>query len=221
MTSPDSITDNCAAGGQITWIAYVEVGGTRIEANAANGFTLSGIGTGEHIVNYEVTDASGNTATDSAILIVGDMVQPVALTKRRIKVTFTSFEGECVAKVFTNNIDANSFDTCDDDVDLSIRRFESGDDFGPFVKFDGDDLTDVTTAGVPFGEVMIELKVEDDAGNFNLGWTTVVLEDKATDVTTVCGDTLINVSCTAILDSVIVDYMPTVTLNGCSTEHFL
>lgn len=214
--SPDSIMDNCASIDQITWIAFVEVGGLRIEANAANGFSFSGLGEGEFTVNYEVTDLCGNTSTDSAILIIKDMVKPVALTKRRIKVTFSSFQGECTAKVFTRNIDANSFDACDDDVDLSIRRFESGDAFGPFVKFDGDDLTDVTAAGVPFGEVIVELKVEDNAGNYNLGWTTVVLEDKATDVTTVCGDTLVNVTCTDILDSVIVDYMPLVILNGCS-----
>ncbi len=214
--SPDSLMDNCSAANQLTWKAYVLVSGTRIEANATNGYQLSGIGTGQYVVNYEVTDLCGNTATDSAVLIIKDMIKPVALSKRRVKVTFSSFQGECVAKVFTRHIDANSFDACDDEVDLSIRRFESGDAFGPFVKFHGDDLTDVTAAGVPFGEVVVELKVEDDSGNFNLGWTTVVLEDKATDVTTVCGDTSVSVSCTAVLDSVIADYLPTVTLNGCS-----
>ena len=128
--------------------------------------------------------------------------------------TFSSFQGECVAKIFPYNIDAGSFDACDDQLDYAIRRKGIG-TFGPFVKFSDLDLDDVTPGGTAFGDVQVELKVTDDCGNYNIAWTTVRLEDKNTNVTKICGSTLIILDCTANIDTAIIDNLPRVILNGC------
>lgn len=214
VPAPDTLYDNCAAINQIMWSASIGSGTDRIEANASNGYRLVGVSPGTYTVTYSVADVCGNEASKSAILVIRDEVAPVALSKYRIKVTFSSFEGECVAKIFPHNINTNSYDACDDDLELEIRRLDVG-TFGSFVKFDSGDLDDVTPTGTAFGEVMVELRVTDDSGNSSLAWTTVIVEDKNTDVIIDCGDDVLNFDCSVDVDSVIAQYSPTVIFDGC------
>ena len=219
VPAPDTLYDNCADISDLTWIAYIEIGDDRFEANASNGFLLNDVPAGTHVVIYKVSDPCGNMAIDSTILVLKDLVKPVAITKRSLKITFASFQGECTAKVFTRNINAGSFDACDTNLEMGIRRFGTDDPFTDFVKFDGADLTEITTTGTPSGEVIIELQVMDDCGNTNLGWTTVLLEDRQTDVTTSCGSSSIILDCTDSLEDAIETYAPTVLLSGCTNRN--
>jgi|GEM_PF-2541908 len=215
VPAPDTLYDNCAAFNQLTWIAYVDLGGVRHEANSANGFRLDDLGPGEYKITYQVSDICDNDTTAQGVLVIKDLVKPVAIAKHRVKVVFSSFHGDCVAKIFARNINSGSYDACDDDLDLAIRRH--GDStFQDFIKFNDLDLDDVTPGGTPFGEVLVELRVMDDCGNYSIGWTTVVVEDKNTVVTKICGQQYIDLDCTADIDTAIAKYRPTVILNGCN-----
>ncbi len=219
VPAPDTMFDNCADLSQITWLAFVKINGQKIIADASNGYQLDGIGRGTYKVTYEVTDLCKNTLSDDAVIVIKDEVKPVALSKKQIKITFSSFQGECVAKVFPYNVDAGSFDACDSRLDYAIRRFGTKDPFGPFVKFTSLDLDDITPGGTAFGEVIIELKVTDEDGNFNIAWTTVILEDKNTDVTKDCGPDNISTDCTVPLQEAIDQYLPIVILDGCEKRN--
>ena len=162
VPAPDTLYDNCTSVADLIWVAFIDLDGERLEANSSNGNLLRDVPVGTHTVTYEVTDLCDNVSEQTSILIVKDLIRPVAIAKRSIKITFASFGGDCTAKVFTESIDAGSFDACDNDLDIGIRRFESDDPFGDSVKFDGDDLTGVSDAGNPIGEVIIELEVRDD-----------------------------------------------------------
>ena len=166
--------------------------------------------------SYEVTDPCGNISQKTTTIVIKDLVRPVAIAKRSIKITFASFDGDCTAKVFTHNIDAGSFDDCDDDLEIGIRRFGTNDAYADFVKFNGDDLSGISDDGNPIGEVIIELEVRDDCDNVNLAWTTVKLQDNQSDINVICGDLDIDLLCTSSLDAEIVSNQPTVILSGCT-----
>ena len=216
VPAPDTLYDNCTATSDLVWIAFVEIDGDRIEANSDNGNLLRNLPVGTHTVTYAVTDLCDNTSEDTTTIVIKDLIRPVAIAKRSIKITFASFNGDCTAKVFTQNIDTGSFDNCDDDLEIGIRRFESDDPFGDSVKFDGDDLTGVSDDGNPTGEVIIELEVRDDYDNVNLAWTTVKLQDLRSNVNITCGELDIDVNCTASLEEEIINNAPTVILSGCT-----
>jgi len=216
LPAPDTLYDNCAVASDLIWVAFVEIDGIRIEANSSNGNLLNNLPAGTYTVTYEVTDPCENVAQQTTILVIKDLVRPVAIAKTVIKVTFASFDGDCTAKVFTDNIDAGSFDICDDDLERGIRRFGTDDAFGEFVKFDGDDLTGISDDGNPIGEVIIELEVRDDCDNVNLAWTTVKLQDNQSEVNIICGDLDIDLFCTSSLQEEIVNNQPTVILSGCT-----
>ncbi len=216
VPAPDSLYDNCAATSDLIWRAFVEVDGVIIEANSANGNLLNNLPAGAHTVTYEVTDPCGNSSQKTSIIVIKDLIRPVAIAKRSIKITFASFDGDCTAKVFTSNIDAGSFDNCDDDPEIGIRRFGTNDAFTDFVKFNGNDLSGISDDGNPIGEVVIELEVRDDCDNVNLAWTTVKLQDNQSDVNVSCGDLDIDLPCTSSLDEEIANNQPTVILSGCT-----
>ncbi len=218
VPAPDSLWDNCAPATAINWKAFVQLpSGTRVEATSTNNYTLSGLRPGTYDVFYMVTDPCGNSTMKKSILRIRDEVKPVAISKYEIVVTFSQFGNDCTAKIFAQNINSGSFDACDGSMlHYSIKRMGSSDPYGEFVKFSQADIMSVNPAGVPFGIVLVELRVTDKSGNFNLAWTRVRLEDKNMDIATVCGDTLVNLACTMTLDTARVRYRPSATLKGCS-----
>ncbi|MEL6390858.1 MAG: T9SS type A sorting domain-containing protein [Bacteroidota bacterium] len=219
IAAPDTLADNCSTVEQLDYIAFVLISGTRIEANRSNGYTLSGVLPGRYVLTYVVTDLCGNESIKQNTLIVTDDVKPVALSKHEIVVTFTSDKGDCSAKVFPRNIDAGSFDACTD-VTLEIRRKDSG-DYASFVKFSQDDINDVTDSGIAFGIVNIELRVTDEAGNTNITWTKVRLEDKNAQLRVDCGDTEIALDCTDDLQQAIMDEAPTAQIFACKNSNLI
>ncbi len=217
VPAPDSLWDNCAPANLITWRAYVNRGGSQVVANQANNYRLTGLPPGSYELFYDASDPCGNSTKKKSRIIIKDDVKPVAISRFEITVTFSKFNDSCTAKIFAHSIDSGSFDACDDkDLKLEIKRKNSAEPYADHVKFNQADISQVNEAGVPFGIVDVELKVTDKSGNFNIAWTRVRLEDKNLDVLTTCGDTLINLSCEANLDSAIVQFRPKANLKGCS-----
>lgn len=212
---PDTLYDNCSKLNQITWLAYVLDGNNRIEANASNGYKLTNIGPGTYILTYVVRDLCGNESIKQTQLVVNDDIAPVALSKYEIKVTFTSHLGNCTAKVFPNSIDAGSFDACGEIVKYELRRKTTQDTFAPFVAFNQGDLNSVNPAGVAYGIVFVEMRIMDAAGNSNLAWTRVRVEDKNTRIVTDCGQPVVHLTCKEDLDAAIISQGPTVILKAC------
>lgn len=213
---PDSIKDNCASLSDIVWKAFVDTPSGKITADESNGYTLKGLERGMYNVSYMVTDPCGNTRVRKSKLIVKDDVGPIALSKYQIIVTFSESNGECFAKVYPESIDAGSFDACDGKMLIKkIRRYTDTIPHGDFVKFHETDITTINAAGVAYGEVSVELKVTDKSGNSSLAWTKVRIEDKNSRTNIACGDTLIRLDCSAILDTAIIKARPKVIFHAC------
>ncbi|MFT4566301.1 MAG: hypothetical protein ACI9FN_001256, partial [Saprospiraceae bacterium] len=212
---PDSLSDNCSSLSQITWLAYILNGMNRIEANASNNYKLENVGPGTYQLIYVVRDLCDNESVKQTQLVVKDEVAPVALSKYEIKITFTSHLGNCTAKVFPHSIDAGSFDACSDIVKYEIRRKNSNDPFGEFVKFNQGDINSVNPAGLAYGVVNIEMRIMDAYGNTNLACTKVTLEDKNTRIVTDCGDRIIRLTCKDDLDAAIIANSPTAIIKAC------
>jgi hypothetical protein len=162
-------------------------------------------------VRYTVYDECGRTADCFTEIDMVDHTPPVAIAKQFIVVSLTGShsDGEAgMAKIFTNSVDNESYDSCTD-VYLEIRR-ESDNcgvlgnttynndghpddrnndpDGGQFVKFCCNDLDQIGDNGVPYGMVKVWLRVWDDADmdgffgsdgdNYNETWAEVRVEDK-------------------------------------------
>jgi len=217
----DSTTsDNCSDINDITWLATVTLpDGSMLTASPTNGFTLAGLPLGTHAITYELTDECGNSSTGATSVTVVDGASPNVLAKNRIIVSISSFGEECSAKITPDNIDVGSFDACDDELLLEVRRVEGG-TFGPYVRFTQDDITSIDAGGISFGEHMVELRVTDSSGNSSLGWTTVRIEDKTGSVEVECGPLTINLDCVQSFEEALMDSvnMPRAVFTSCAVS---
>ncbi|MCB0652147.1 MAG: T9SS type A sorting domain-containing protein [Saprospiraceae bacterium] len=118
---------------------------------------------GAHTFCYTVTDVCGNSASLCCPFEVVDNIAPVAVCDDNLHI---SIGGEGYARVYAEDVDEGSHDNCSD-VTIKVRR--AGGVWGPWVDFDCDDVHNYVT---------IELMVTDAAGNTNMCWLDVLIEDK-------------------------------------------
>ena len=213
-------SDNCSAINDITWSASAALSdGSVLIADASNGFTLRSLPLGSHTITYELMDECGNISTGATSVTVVDGVSPNILAKNKIIVSISSTGDECSAKVTPDNIDVGTFDACDQELLLEVRRFEGG-TFGAYVRFTQDDITSRDSSGVSFGEHMVELRATDNAGNSSLGWTLVRIEDKTGSLDVECGPLTINLGCEDNLEEALMDStnMPIARFTSCAVS---
>lgn len=183
-----------------------------------------------------VKDDCGNTALDTINIIVEDKVAPVAICNEELIVSLTSGMlgvNAGAAKVFAESIDAGSHDAGCGEVSLHVRRatgccstdcidqYEcTATDpktgicidstvigyttvFADYVKFCCEDVGDT---------VMVELRITDQAGNYNICTVGVAVIDKTQRILS-CPE--ITVSC---LDDMNAISNPTITGQFCDSE---
>ncbi|MDA8693507.1 hypothetical protein N9L92_05530, partial [Saprospiraceae bacterium] len=185
---PKNLFDNCDEN--LTYEVTNVEGGLLVGGSAETGFIIRDVPIGMTTITLETADCCGNQTRAEIVITVADNTPPVAVTNEFIITSLTNVgnpvEGDenGVAKVFVSSIDNGSYDSCTPVV-VEIRRMDSpcADseedlEYGDFVKFCCADLD-----GAEFVEIDIEFRVSDRNGNFNIGWSTVRLEDKSSPVT--------------------------------------
>lgn len=185
---------------------------------------------GKHEFIISIQDACNNMVTDTIFVKVIDGVSPVAVAKEQVVTTLLSFGGGvCAAKVRANSVDNNSYDACGEDVKLEVKRFNDHDStYKGYVELNTNDLTGVDSRGISFGIVKVSLRVWDDGNgdgtpstpgdNFNIAWTNIRIEDKKSDISAECGETLIEVNCDEKMNNLIKMHKPTAFKAGCVQE---
>ncbi|WP_293565334.1 T9SS type A sorting domain-containing protein [Phaeodactylibacter sp.] len=156
---------------------------------------ITGLEIGEYKFRYTVTDDCGNSTQQLCHFRVADLSEPVAICTGALNVSVGGFG---LARLFTHHIDAGSYDNCGIDSMMVRRVYER----------DPEDCSDLSTPYysawgnyVEFNccdagtYVTVELRVVDAAGNVNICWLDVLVEDKTApqcigleDVTVGCGD---------------------------------
>ena len=156
---------------------------------------ITGLEMGEYKFRYTVTDDCGNTTQQLCHFRVADLSEPVAICTGALNVSVGGFG---LARLYTDHIDAGSYDNCGIDSIMVRRVYERDPEdcsdlgtpyasaWGNYVEFN---CCDVGTY------VTVELRVLDAAGNANMCWLDVLVEDKTApqcigleDVTADCGD---------------------------------
>jgi hypothetical protein len=137
---------------------------------------------GDHIIRYTYSDECGNTASTDVDITIVDRTAPTARCEDGLNVTITSGSGPDgtmtgSAVITPEMIDGGTTDDCSD-VSLSIgrvRQLENGTYqllpgavYGPQLRLTCEDL----------GEVFVGLRAEDEAGNVNYCWLSILVEDK-------------------------------------------
>jgi uncharacterized repeat protein (TIGR01451 family) len=138
---------------------------------------VSGIPLGCHTFRYIATDDCGNETIADAPFCVEDQIEPTAVCDDDLNI---SLGGQGFARIFATDIDEGSNDNCALDT-LLVRRLFT---VSPFTCADTTDYFSEWGAFVDFSccdvnqMVTIELKVIDEAGNENICWLEVLIEDK-------------------------------------------
>ena len=191
LPAPEHLSDACDPN--LSYRVKASNGYT-VTGSAATGYVIRDVPvTTGVIVTYEAEDCCGNIGTTRLTLSVADNTPPVAVTKEFIVTGLTGIGNPVqgfdngISKVFAVDIDNGSYDGCTD-VTVHVRRdttcnVEDG-EWGEYVSFCCADLD-----GAEFKEIDVEIRVMDAAGNSNISWSTVRLEDKAGGV--FCPDPMI------------------------------
>ncbi len=129
----------------------------------ANGGTMPNVPFGTHNVIYIVADGCGNERRDTISVTVNDILSPVAVG---IQASVTLIDTEVITWVYGSSFDGGSHDNCG--VDSFLVRKSYVDTFATKVGFSCADI----------GLSTIMIKVVDTAGNSNIAWTLVKVEDK-------------------------------------------
>ncbi|MDA9774507.1 HYR domain-containing protein, partial [Saprospiraceae bacterium] len=161
-----NITDNCTAIPTYT----VEASSGTIITQGQN-YSLTDLTIGTHTVTYTAEDNCGNSSMASFTIEVVDGISPVAVCDQHTTVSL-SFDDQ----VFVNaeTFDDGSYDECSD-ITWAARRMSDAcgvtgnTSYGSTVTFC---CADVGTT------VMVEFRVEDEAGNFNTCMVEVEVDDK-------------------------------------------
>ena len=179
LPAPEHLNDDC--DNDVTY--YIgNTGGYDVTGDYENGYTVVGLPLGEHTIEYKSEDCCGNVGTSTMTVTVIDETAPVAVSKEFIVLSLSNIgnqvdEFQGFAKIYAEDVDNGSYDGCTD-VTLELRRTPLCDvedaEWGSFVTFCCEDLEGSTQA-----EIDVELKITDENGNYNIVWTTVLLEDKA------------------------------------------
>ena len=179
VPSPEHLRDNCDA--EVTYEARLLGGINQVEVTK-DGFVILGVEPGVHTVQYSAEDCCGNVTRETVQLTIVDKTPPIPVLIENIIVDLTIVGEFGTAKVFVDNIDNGSFDSCTGVV-TEVRRFSPTCNpqdtvWGDFVTFCCDDLK-----ASEFVFVDVEFRVSDWSGNQSISQSTVRLEDKGTAMT--------------------------------------
>ena len=162
-----SITDACSEITDVT--ASYFIGSSITFINLLNGEAIEGLAFGSNSITVSATDACSNVTTQEVIITVVDDVNPTASCNDGLNISLSdSGSGFLSAEEF----DEGSSDNCSD-VSVLIRSLGcEGGVFGPTAEFSCCDL----------GMVAVELMVTDAAGNTNICWAELLVEDPVSPI---------------------------------------
>lgn len=148
---------------------------------------------GDYLLRYSATDEAGNRLERICRFRVADFQEPVAICRSDLNI---SLNGSGLNRIFTTQIDRNSYDNCGP-VSLSLRRLYTRDpltcdtlltpyysDWGPYIQVGCCDAGDWVT---------VEMRVTDIYGNINMCWMNVAVSDNTLPYCT--GLANVNLSC--------------------------
>lgn len=150
-----------------------------------NGGVASRVPVGIHTITYVATDDCGNQASCTMTLTVRDNTPPVAVCD---KFTVVSLTNDGTAIAYANAFDDGSSDNCGVK-EFKVRRMPNAcqpvTTFDSYATFDCCDLGDT---------IMVNLRVFDDAGNYNDCMVEVWVQDKLPPVANCPADKYIDCS---------------------------
>lgn len=166
---PATVTDACS-----NWTVKVL---TPFGVVNGNGGLILNVPVGTHQITYVATDACGNVNSCQTTLTIQDNTPPVAVCDEHTTVSLTADGTAVVAAIV---FDDGSSDNCSID-HFEVRRMPSpclplGSVFDEYISFDCCDVGE---------DLMVTLRIFDDAGNFNDCMVEVEVQDKI-DPTIVC-----------------------------------
>ena len=193
------VTDACSAVTDIS-VSYLDDENLVI-ANLSNGEALNNLPFGENTVTITATDECLNTTSEEVIITVIDDVIPTAICNDGLNI---SLSDEGVGLLPAIEFDEGSNDNCSE-VTVLIRSLGcEGEAFAETAAF----------ACCDVGITRVELLVTDAAGNTNICWADLLVEDASTPMVT-CADDM-TVDCNEDLHVEDLFTAPTVSDN-CST----
>jgi len=123
----------------------------------------------DYRIDFYARDECGNVSEPRSVFYdIRDNTKPVVICDQLTTVSLTNAVNG-TAVICADNLDSGSTDNCGI-ASRQIRRMNTDQEFADCLDLSCDD------AGQ---EVIVELKVEDEAGNYNLCWVTVTVEDKS------------------------------------------
>jgi len=188
---PQNIRDNCSDSLQID--VEVLLNGTELMISLPHGSTdyyISGVPPGVHAFRYTVRDECGNQRVRDCDFLVVDEVNPIAVCDDSLTV---SMGGAGIGSITAADVDEGSWDNCDADPELHIRRVVSAECLEAYRSEIDTMLTLDPATGLYYTPwrnkleficcevgtyVKLELRVTDDGGLTNTCWQEVLIEDK-------------------------------------------
>ncbi len=183
-----NITDDCSGVGSIS--ASYNVDGNLVVVNLTNGGTLTGLPLGENQVEISASDACLNTTIETITITVEDTTIPVAVCDDELHI---SLGGDGTARLDASDIDEGSYDNCSDII-LEVRRTDGclgTTEWNTYVPFECCDIDELVT---------VELRVTDMAGNSNVCWKSVLVEDALAPIIICPEDKTLNCNDAALHD---------------------
>jgi len=173
LVPPPDVQDGCSMEVNYT----VSTSGGALSQLSDGTYVINDLPIGTHTVTYRVQDACGRRNTCEYALVVEDQAGPVAICDDELNV---SIGGGGYGQVMAEDIDEGSWDACGIS-ELKVRRAVFTDsltcDSVPEYFTDWSDL--VTFGCCDVGNyVRIELRVTDEAGNSNVCWQEILVEDQ-------------------------------------------
>jgi hypothetical protein len=237
IPAPVKIEDNCSEDINKKAILLSPEGDTvALKEIIGSEIYFESIELGEYHLRYQVSDACQNTTEEELVLIVKDLIAPVAVCDDEFNI---SIGGDGIGWVSGFEVDEGSWDACSEVVTLQVRRVVPEECRAEYEALIETTLLLDSASGLYFSpwaerlaficcdilkEVRVELLVIDEAGNTDYCWQDVLVEDK---IPPICkappSDTI---DCTEYLVSDITDSIqlqelfgvPTVLEEHCPTQ---
>jgi uncharacterized repeat protein (TIGR01451 family) len=192
------VTDNCSDNWSVTTHIVNAQGDVLYTILPGAARTVTGVGIGDYVFRFIVTDECGNTTVKECAFRVADTQEPVAICQGAINL---SLGAQGLARLYTTSVNLGSYDNCGI-ASIQLRRMHTRNttdcelldesdwywsNWGPYVQFDCCDAGQY---------VMVEMRVTDIHGNENVCWLNVLVEDKT--VPTCVAPAPVTVACDAL-----------------------